>query len=471
MKIAFIHYHLKTGGVTTVIRQQVDALAEDCRVLVISGGPPEDDFPADVVVIPELAYTTVDSPLCDPGQVAASIMDAIRQTFKSDCDVVHVHNPTLAKNRHLLEILKQLRCNDANLFLQIHDFAEDGRPSSYTRQEYPANCHYGVLTSRDHRILLRAGLQPQGVHLVPNMVAAPPDGRLPARDAHEDFILYPIRAIRRKNIGEAILLSLFLRRAQRLVITLPPNSPADIESYQDWKSFAGMHGLAVEFDTGLQKDFETLIRSARYLITTSITEGFGFSFIEPWVYGKLLRGRNLPNVTRDFEQNGLDLGHLYRQFEVPLAWIDPRLFLDRWRACIQRVAETFDFPIDAARIKTAFEEITAHGCLDFGLLHEDFQKQVIMRLLAGPRNAEILRQLNPFLAEMGDAGQADALIGKNRQAAVDSYGRNIYRRRLLGAYSAVRDVPLRHRINKHALLSEFIDLNRFSFLKWGSYHE
>ena len=62
MKIAFLHYHLKTGGVTTVIRQQAEALANDDEVLVISGAEPQSDFPADVVVIPELAYSTADSP-------------------------------------------------------------------------------------------------------------------------------------------------------------------------------------------------------------------------------------------------------------------------------------------------------------------------------------------------------------------------------------------------------------------------
>ena len=30
MKIAFMHYHLKTGGVTTVIKQQLEALDQHC---------------------------------------------------------------------------------------------------------------------------------------------------------------------------------------------------------------------------------------------------------------------------------------------------------------------------------------------------------------------------------------------------------------------------------------------------------
>ena len=37
MKVAFIHYHLKPGGVTTVLRHQLDVLSEGGEGLVISG--------------------------------------------------------------------------------------------------------------------------------------------------------------------------------------------------------------------------------------------------------------------------------------------------------------------------------------------------------------------------------------------------------------------------------------------------
>jgi len=36
MKIAFLHYHLKTGGVTTVLKRQVSALQGRCEVLVLT---------------------------------------------------------------------------------------------------------------------------------------------------------------------------------------------------------------------------------------------------------------------------------------------------------------------------------------------------------------------------------------------------------------------------------------------------
>jgi hypothetical protein len=36
--------------------------------------------------------------------------------------------------------------------------------------------------------------------------------------------LYPVRAIRRKNIGEALLASLFIPKGRTVAVTLPPTT-------------------------------------------------------------------------------------------------------------------------------------------------------------------------------------------------------------------------------------------------------
>ena len=53
-----MHYHLKTGGITTCLKQQVEALKKDCQMLVITGEKPESTFPVDTLHIPQLAYST-----------------------------------------------------------------------------------------------------------------------------------------------------------------------------------------------------------------------------------------------------------------------------------------------------------------------------------------------------------------------------------------------------------------------------
>jgi len=98
MKIAFIHYHLKTGGVTTVLKQQVEALREKCEVLVLSGEPPDISFPADSVHIPGLGYDSRSQKIYKPEEVADAIIKAVFSRWNNGCDVLHVHNPILAKN-------------------------------------------------------------------------------------------------------------------------------------------------------------------------------------------------------------------------------------------------------------------------------------------------------------------------------------------------------------------------------------
>jgi hypothetical protein len=467
MKIVFIHYHLKTGGVTTVLRQQAEVLCGACQCLILAGSLPDADFPIQALEIPELGYTQPNQKPSDPIEVAETILAAIHATFDSDCDVVHIHNPTLAKNKYFLQILAHLQRRDMKLFLQIHDFAEDGRPLAYSAEPYPTNCHYGVLNGRDYTILRRAGLKAQGLHLLPNMVN--PVSEIHPKTNIGDFILYPIRAIRRKNIGEAILLSLFLRHGQKLIITLPPNSPADMLSYRDWKSFVKAHDLEIEFEASLTKEFRDLVTAADFLITTSITEGFGFSFLEPWMYNKLLWGRKLDHISRDFEKNGIRLDHLYRKLLVPVDWIGQTKLFEHWIACVQRTCEVFNFPIQKTDMIAAFERIATDGRIDFGLLDEGFQKQVIERVLDDQNNAKILKQINVFLNQPAKVSQKNRLIGENKQAILKHYDEESYRKRLLEIYKSVSHQPVHQKIDKTVLLTEFLKLDDFSLLKWCDY--
>ncbi len=135
MKIAYLHYHLKPGGVTTVIRQQIRAIKDDCEILIITGEKPQTDLGVKTIIIPEIAYDQprLEHPL--PEISAKKIIRAISDYWPSGCDLLHVHNPLLAKNRHFLKILKIFSENNIRLFLQIHDFAEDGRPWVYYTDE------------------------------------------------------------------------------------------------------------------------------------------------------------------------------------------------------------------------------------------------------------------------------------------------------------------------------------------------
>jgi glycosyltransferase involved in cell wall biosynthesis len=467
MKIAFMHYHLKTGGVTTCLKQQVDALKNDCDMFVITGEKPEGAFSVDTVHIPQLAYSALYRKPFNPDDVAAAVISAIQTRFNGRADILHVHNPLLAKNNFFLKILKALQQKGITLFLQIHDFAEDGRPQSYFNEDYPADCHYSAVNSRDYRILLKSGLKEEGLHQLSNTVNLP-DSQSDSSD-EGPYVVYPIRAIRRKNIGEAILLSLFFENDETLVITLPPNSPADIVSYKDWKVFGTDHHLNVEFDTGLKRSFEDIVCSARYLLTTSITEGFGFSFLEPWLFEKLVWGRKLSDICCDFEANGVRLDHMYTELNIPIGWIGSSGFFEKWNRTLQDTCKLFGVQIDKERIQNAYDSITADGTIDFGLLDEDYQKDVILKLLSDKAYLQDLLRLNPFLSEIGKACNEIDIIKKNRSAVVRNYNMSLYRQKLLAAYEAVNAYSVHQRIDKEILLMQFLDLTKFSLLKWGDY--
>ena len=476
MKIAYIHYHLKPGGVTTVLKQQVEAVFNRCDVLVLAGSLPDSAFPCDVVHIPGLGYDIHHQNASLPEHVADAVVEAIYSKWKDGCDILHVHNPMLKKNKNFLKILNALEKKGIRLFLQIHDFAEDGRPLSYfAHQDYIHDCHYGVINSRDFNILLKAGLKKEGVHKIVNTVnpllssrslKAKTDDFTSANDAPKHHVLYPIRAIRRKNIGEAVLLSMFFKDNTPLVITLPPNSPADIKSHDAWKEFVNKNNLNVVFEAGLTQEFSDLVSSADFFITTSISEGFGFSFLEPWTANKMLWGRKLPDICQDFENNSIGLDHLYTRLDVPMDWIDKNQFLDAWKTGIQNVQDAFGMSMDKTSVKNAYKHISAGKSIDYGLLNESFQQKIISTLLSDTTHRKQLLRRNPFLSRPGEILNKDKLIQDNIKAIFHNYNPCKYRETLMDTYTKVIQKNVRQNINKQKLLAEFITPDNFSLLKW-----
>ena len=466
MKIAFLHYHLKTGGVTTVLKRQVSALQGRCEVLVLTGDRAGATLPCRVVEIPGLGYDRPDVPPPTPKITADRVLKTLSDVWPGGCDLLHIHNPTLAKNQNFIQCIKRLQASGVTLFLQIHDFAEDGRPEVYSREPYPADCHYGVINARDKRILLEAGLEASGVHLIPNAIYP-----LPAVTGYfpEEWVLYPVRAIRRKNIGEAVLLSLYLRPGQYLGVTQPPNSQIDMGSYQDWRVYVKKARLNVHFDVGRQYDYSALVGAASSMVTTSIAEGFGFTFLEPWTVGKVLWGRRLGSICTDFEGNGLCLDFLYDRLDVPLDWFDADQFFQTWQRTVMHAAEIFGHSVIQQKMNHFATCLAPDGRMDFGLLNERCQRQVLSHLLSDPGAKKHLASLNPRILFPGPENDMTAVLENNRGIVTAYYGEKNCREQLLAVYERVIHQPVQQRLDKQVLLDAFFDLERFSLLKWGAY--
>jgi glycosyltransferase involved in cell wall biosynthesis len=418
------------------------------------------------VEIPGLGYDHPDLDSLPPKITAERVLKTLSDTWPVGCDLLHVHNPTLAKNQNFIQCIKRLQASGVTLFLQIHDFAEDGRPGIYSREPYPADCHYGVINTRDQRILIDAGLKASGVHLIPNAIYPLPTD---AGVLSEGFMLYPVRAIRRKNIGEAVLLSLYLKPDQYLGVTQPPNSQADIVSYQDWQGYVKKNRLKVHFDVGRRYDFSALMGAASSMVTTSITEGFGFAFLEPWTAGKVLVGRRLGDICTDFERNGLRLDFLYDRLDVPVEWFDTDGFFQIWQRTVIHAAETFGHSVAQKGINHFTTRRARDGLIDFGLLNERCQRQVLSHLLSDPGAKNHLASLNPRIFFPGPENDMSEMLENNRTVVTAHYGMEHYREQLLSIYERVVHQPVHQRVNKQVILDAFFDLDRFSLLKWGAY--
>ena len=474
LKVAYLHYHLKPSGVTTVIQHQASAVEGRCRTLLVACRPPQDLQTVPFQAAPLIAYDRETHQPFTAQELATQVETAIKRQWPSGCDVLHVHNPTLAKNKLLPKALEILRNRGMCMFLQIHDFAEDGRPDAYPGEAgYTRDVHYGVINSRDYEILIKAGLTSEGLHLIPNKIH-------PFHSSHNShshnshshnshIIIYPVRAIRRKNIGEVFLLSLFLKDSQRVGITLPPNSPNDQTAYLRWKEFLQQHPFNVRLEVGLHNDFRQLIADAPFMITTSINEGFGFTFMEPWTAGKMVLGRYLPHVCRDFQQSGVKLEHLYQRLNIPLDMIDgntvEKTFYQRWRDTFLHHAGSFGLQPEPSIVEDAYQTMTKDKTIDFGVLDESAQMRVLLNLFGNQKNKEEIFYLNPGLQSLNTPPDP-ALIAHNDQVVRRAYGNEIYRDRLIAIYETVAGRQVRQCIDSRSILESFLKPERFKMLQW-----
>ncbi len=469
-----------------------------CDTVVLACTSPEHgkEIGTGVIPVPQAAYDNeIDKPY-GAEDLAKSLLKALRQKWEEGCDVLHVHNPTLARNRKLLKALEILRDKGIRMFLQVHDFAEDGRPDVYNKNGCVADVHYGVINTRDYRVLLKAGLKKEGLHLIFNQVE-PLNYNFNydihnqnKRPAEHGFVLYPVRAIRRKNIGETLLLSLFLEKKFTIGITLPPTGESDQKSYSQWKRFIHTYNFNVKLGVGINANYPELLKKAPFVITTSVNEGFGFTFLEPWTAGKMVYGRNLPHVCRDFIKQGVDLKHLYNAFLIPVSCICKEAFYKKWRSALIKYSQTFGIPIDLKELQQAFDHLCRKGIIDFGVLDETAQMQALLKIKGNKRYARMIRRINPGLRYFpganrihgssrgvrkkepgyihGAPGEIPGLIARNNAIIRKYYGIENYRSRLLRIYHRVKTVPVSHCIHQPTVLKEFFKPEEYKMLKWKS---
>ena len=141
MKVAIVHYHLGHGGVGAVIAASSEALTRaGVRHVVLIGkqNPGGNHHPAaSVREVPGLEYQTSVA----PDGLEERLRTAAEEALGFAPDIWHFHNHSLGKNSLMAEVISRLAEAGERMILQIHDLAEDGRPTNYRNIPDPARLY------------------------------------------------------------------------------------------------------------------------------------------------------------------------------------------------------------------------------------------------------------------------------------------------------------------------------------------
>lgn len=441
MKILIIHYHLRTGGVTKVIQAQTHALQGLGHEVVVASSGPAAGSPVAHLTVPELDY-----------QEAGSI--PLAELWNVEADLWIIHNPTLGLNSGFPDLIESAAGQGIPLLLQCHDFAEDGRPSNFQLLKksphlYPLapHVHYAAMNRRDHSFLIAAGVPPNQCHFLPNPIVPPalPDYGKKSSAKKEKLVFYPVRGIRRKNLGEVCLLAQHAPPDTRFAVSLRATSEESPVIHDEWVEFARELNLPIEFDVvGKAPDsFPSWLQKATHFVTTSISEGFGLTFLEPAALGKPLIGRNLPEITCDFTPYGT----LYPSILVPLEAV-PGLKKHFTESLIATLA-SYQKSLASDEIEFAWKALTANDSVDFGNLPESLQRHVI--------RTHPLPHLASWLAQ---ALEQPATRIDLTPWSLDSYAQRLQKTmQSFGLPGSVKWLP------NDAFLQQFVTPERFHFLR------
>lgn len=485
MRIAIVHYHLQPGGVTRIIEHTLQAVSDrGISLAVLTGEAPAMEWPENYRVIPGLQYDAIRAPVSS-AELAREMEQQAKDILGAEPDIWHIHNHSLGKNLALPGALQILAARGCHLLLHIHDFAEDGRPANYrlmldqlgggqqavlSRLLYPLadHVHYGVLNRRDHDFLLQAGLPSSCLHRLPNPVQLGDDAaiNIPARliEKEKQLWLYPTRAIRRKNIGELLLWSAITSTDNCFATTMGPLNPKERPRYEAWKRLAASLNLPLQFELASRPGvhFAGLLRQARILVTTSVSEGFGMAFLEPWTVGRPVWGRDLPEITNEFRDAGIKLSGMYERVDVPVQWLGFDRISGKAAAGLQLSYGAYGRSPQQNDLERVLASWIRNGMVDYGRLDEELQEQVLCRVVSHPQDVGLITP-----SALPDPLDFRENIVENRQVLADRYSLQGYGNRLMAAYRQLTDSTTSEldNLNGEILLDLFLAPERLMLLR------
>lgn len=445
------HYHLLAGGVTDVIVQGVMALARFShlfkRITLVCGRKENAENVFNKIqayfsehgssiklameIVPELDYLNhIDGPDALKKMIS-ELKNKLISDFSSESTIWWIHNYQLGKNPVFSEAV--LRIVDSKIFqriiLQIHDFPEAGRPHNMiklkkivTHPLYPAasTVRYIVINMRDRDILLKAGLPKELIYLVENPITSfaeqPSTPRQVRRSlagyaeqfgyiVNEDTVLtiYPIRAIRRKNVLEAGLLTKLLSPKALLMVTLPGVSQSE-RAYSDFvkrcyreKLIPGFFGIGLDL-AQLGISFPALLSASSLMCCSSVQEGFGYPYLQSLLLGIPLVARKLDVMDGFINMFDHYPSVFYTALHVPLESRERTQLRLEYLSYI----ETLHNALPSALLKTLTDEVEIlfhNNLIDFSFLSFDLQQKILKRALSAEYREQVRLANRPLFAD------------------------------------------------------------------------
>src|SRR3989339_937045 len=353
-----VHYHAFPGGVSSLILKSLDILVSRNYILnditIILGTLDRSEWffeelklitakkiKVRIEVVPEIFYW--DSAHGKPADVAERIQEKLLKAAGPD-RILWVQNPTLGRNPALFMAVRRIARKepDRKIWLHVHDSAEQGRWSNlalmHTHIGEPyyfdaPGTRWITINRNDYTAYKFSGMPIEHLHYVPNPLTHPlmadsPPARATVAAKLADYaaqngftfnrkspwLLFAGRAIRRKNLLEAALISLCASKKPNLLVTLPADAP-DEKPYEEavfstLRTYkVGVAGFGPQL---IANDF-TLIDLAcasDAIISCSVMEGFGLPYLEFPILGKSLFAKKI-YVMDDFSGIAHLLPHNY----------------------------------------------------------------------------------------------------------------------------------------------------------------
>ena len=454
--LVIVHYHLLPGGVCSALKNSLVALSRSGwlsqrSVKILTGRKTGIDrfrtfldqqgLKTQIEVDSRLDYSEGVWPGRDAfWQEASRLASWFLQQVRGD-SLFWAHNPTLGKNglvtAALMKAAQQAVVRGmAHQFLyHIHDFAECGRLRNLNHLRtswgdggledfYPPfeNVSYAVLNQADSRRLAQAGIPEERVFVLPNAVpfartekgkskeSIGKDLQIYAQTRHYRFEYgrpwwtLPIRLIRRKNVVEALFLAAMAEDSPQLLITLDANSEPERPYAEAVKELfrKEKHAAVVGFGhelVGSAFSFDDLLLASDVVVSTSLLEGFGFTFLEGANRGRPLAGRNLAEVTSDFVDAGFPSTALYDEFLVPIDGQTRKEMIRKGQRFAQEQGRLLGLNhLTVDRFGEEVEAIFSNTTVDFGFLELSQQIHLAGLLRGGDLLGE-LKLLNSKAAE------------------------------------------------------------------------